>query len=906
MIGKTLAHYKVEVLLGAGGMGEVYRAVDKRLGRSVAIKVLPETFAQDSDRVSRFQREAKVLASLNHPNIAALYGMEEFEGAHFLVMELVDGETLAERIARGPIPAVEVMKIAHQISEAFEAAHEKGIIHRDLKPANVKITPEGKVKVLDFGLAKAIEGAPATAVLANSPTISLAATNAGVILGTTAYMSPEQAKGLEASTRSDIFSFGCVLYEMHTGRQPFRGETVAEVLAHVIAREPDLTTLPANLNPRVPELLRRCLEKDPRKRWQSVADTRVEIETILADPRGVVLEAQLIKRRPFWKRAIPVAAGLLAGAVVAGGAVWKLKPEPAEPIAQFEFPLPDGQAFTDSGRPLLAMSPDGASFAYAANGQLYLKKMREFKATAIQGSDVPAGGPLSPVFSPDGNSLAFFSEGDKTIKRIAIDGGMPVTICQAASVFGMNWGADNNILFGESGTGVMRVSANGGKAEAIIAAEKNEQPRNPQILPGGAVLFTVASGDKPEKTNVVVQTPGSNNRKVLVEGGSDARYLPIGRLVYAQSGSVLSVPFDAKRLDRTAGPAPLPEAVYAGGKAGAAQFSFSDKGSLVYVTKSSSPTQGTISSPLGTLAFVNRDGMATPIPLPPGQYQTPRMSPNGKELTFSLSDGKERNIFVYNLVEKTSMRRLTFAGTNNRWPVWSPDGAQIAFESNREPGSFIFLQRADGTGQPERVAGLAPSSGFRQVVSGWAPHSPLLLVTAVRGDGAKNVIGIVSIPAKKGEDLIAEPKRQQNASFSADGRWVLYESEESGRAEIYLQPYPLLPNVKFQLTRDGGHSPLWSPGGKEAFFVNGGKLFSIGIETQPSPRFTEKVQLPTMTFIQPDGLFNRQYDITPDGTQFVMLLPPGQTAGDAGPPPQIQGVLGWFEKLQQTGGAQAR
>jgi serine/threonine-protein kinase len=899
MIGTTLGHYEIESLLGAGGMGEVYRANDKRLGRDVAIKVLPQAFAADSDRIMRFQREAKVLAALNHPNIAALYGLEEFENIHFLVMELVEGETLADRIARGPIPAVEAMKIGHQISEAFEAAHQKGIIHRDLKPANVKITPEGKVKVLDFGLAKAIEGAPATTVIANSPTLSLAATNAGVILGTTAYMSPEQAKGLEVSQRSDIFSFGCVLYEMHTGRQAFQGQTVAEVLAHVIAREPDLSVLPVNLNPRVPELLRRCLEKDPRKRWQAVADTRVEIETILADQRGVVLEAQLIHRRPMWKRAIPVAAGLLAGAVIAGGAVWQLKPEPAPPIAQFAFPLPDGQSFTDTGRPLVTISPDGSSFAYTAGGRLQLKKMSEFKSTAIQGSEVSAGGPMSPAFSPDGRLLAFFSDVDKTIKRISVDGGTPVTICQADSVFGMTWGADNNILFGGSTNGVMSVSANGGKAEAIVAVEKNEQARNPQLLPGGAVLFTIASGEKAEKTNVVAQTPGAKNRKIIVEGGSDARYLPIGRLVYSLGGSVLSVPFDTRRLDRTAGPAPLPEMIYAGGRAGAAQFSFSDNGSLVYVTKSSSLAPGTILSPQGVLALVSRDGTATPLPLPSGQYQTPRVSPNGKEIAFSLSDGKERNIFIYSLVEKTSMRRLTFAGTDNRWPIWSSDGTQIVFESNRQPGSSVILQRADGTGQPDTIWNFVPRSAIRDVPSSWAPRSPLILTTEVAIGGSENDVAVYS-PEKKREALIAEPKRQQNAMFSPDGRWVLYESEESGRSEIYLQPYPRIPNVKFQLTRDGGHSPLWSPNGKEVLFVSGGNLFSIGIETQPSPRFSEKVRLPIMGFIQPDGLFNRQYDITPDG-KFLMILPPEQTTRDASPPAQIQAVLGWFEELQKTG-----
>ena len=891
MIGQTHLHYAIESLLGAGGMGEVYRARDTRLERSVAIKVLPAAFAQDPERIGRFQREAKVLAALNHPNIAALYGMEESGGAHFLVMELVEGETLAERIARGPIPPAEALRIAVQIAEACEVAHEKGIIHRDLKPANVKITPEGKVKVLDFGLAKALEGTPSSVILANSPTISLAATNAGVILGTTAYMSPEQAKGFEASTRSDIFSFGCVVYEMHTGSQPFRGDTVAEILAHVIARDPDLTALPINLNPRVAELLRRCLEKDPKRRWHAVADTRVEIEEILADPRGVVLEAHLIARRkPLWKRAIPIVAGLLFGGVIAGGAAWRLKPEPAPSVTQFRFPLPEGQTFTDSGRHVLTVAPDGASFVYAASGRLYLKKMSDFSATAIAGSEVPVGGPMDPAFSPDGRSIAFYSDADKTIKRLGIDGGTPVTICQADSVFGVNWGVDNNILFAQNGKGVMRVSANGGKADTLVTVEKNEEARSPQLLPGGAVLFTVASGDK---TNVVAQTPGANDRKVLVEGGSDARYLAIGRLVYAQAGSVLSVPFDLGKLDRTDGPTPLPQTVYAGGKTGAAQFAFSDSGSLVYVTKS---------SPLRTMAFVNREGMATPLALPPGQYETPRLSPDGKQLAFSLEEGGERNIFVYDLIAKTSMLRLTFMGNNNRWPLWSPDGKEILFQSNRDGGNFLFSQPADGNGQAVRLTQVVPvSEGTSNThrPAGWAGRSRLLLFTAqCCGDGTKNDLAAYSVADKKSTSLIGAPMRQQNGVFSPDERWVLYESEESGRAEIYLQPYPPVPNVKFQITRDGGSSPLWSPGGKELFFVNGESLYSVSIETQPSPRFSDKVKLPVTGFIQPAGNFSRQYDITPDGNQFVMILPPGQTIADAGPPPQIQAVIGWFETLK--------
>jgi serine/threonine-protein kinase len=867
-------------------MGEVYRARDTRLDRRVAIKVLPEAVEQDPDRVARLQREAKVLASLNHPNIAALYGIEEFEGTHFLVMELVEGETLAERIARGTIPPAEALRIGYQIAEACEAAHEKGIIHRDLKPANVKITPEGKVKVLDFGLAKAMEGAPSSVVLANSPTISLAATQAGVVLGTSAYMSPEQAKGLEASPRSDIFSFGCVLYEMHTGRQPFRGETVAEVMAHVIARDPDLSELPANLNPRVPELLRRCLEKDPRRRWHAVADTRVEIEVILADPRGVILDAQLIpRRRPLWKRAIPVITGLVAGAIGVGGAVWILKPQAAPVVTQFRFPLPDGQTFTESTRPLLTISPDGTAFAYAANGRLYLKKQSEFKSTAIQGSELPGGGPRNPAFSPDGTWIAFFSEADKTIKRIGVDGGTPVPISQAASVFGMNWGEDGYILFGGGSAGVMRVSAKGGRAEAIITVEKNQEARNPQLLPGGAVLFTLVSG---EKTDIVAETPGGNDRKVIVEGGSDARYLPIGVLVYALAGDVLTQPFDAGRLSPTAGAAPLPESVYAPGRAGPAQISFSNTGSLVYVGKS--PGQVTH----GVLAFADRQGKVTPLALPPAQYETPRISPDSRQLVFSRLEGGERNIYVYNLFDKTSERKLTFAGPGNRWPIWSSDSKHIVFASNRDGNFLVYLQPANGTGQAERL-----NLGRGGQPSGWAPREPVFLLTGGRGQAD---VFTYSIPRKMATPLISATMQQRNAGFSPDGRWVLYESDESGKTEVYLQPYPPVPNVKFQVTREGGHSPVWSPANsKELFFVKDGNLFSVGVETQPSPSFSVPVKLPIGGFFQPQGVptMNRQYDITPDGKQFVMIIPPQQSGGDAAPPPQIQVVLNWFEELKQ-------
>jgi serine/threonine-protein kinase len=513
--------------------------------------------------------------------------------------------------------------------------------------------------------------------------------------------------------------------------------------------------------------------------------------------------------------------------------------------------------------------------------------MSDFTATAIGGSDVAGGGPMDPTFSPDGRSIAFYSDADKTLKRIAIEGGTPVTICNADSAFGLSWSADNNILFGQKGQGVMRVSANGGKAAAIIPVQKNEEARNPQLLPTGAVLFTVGSGDK---ANVVAQKPGSTDRKVIVEGGSDARYLPIGQLVYAQAGSVLSVPFDAGKLDRTDGPTPLSETIYAGGKYGAAQFAVSNSGTLVYVTKASS---------LNILALVDREGKTTALPLPPAEYETPRLSPDGKQLAVSIAGGPGADVYVYDLVARTSIRRLTFMGSSNRWPLWIEDGRTIVFHSNREGGNFLYSQPADGTGQAVRLTApvrVASGTTANHRAASWAPRSRLLMfVAACCNNGNENDLWTYSILDKKSAPLIADSMRQEDGAFSPDERWFLYDSNESGRDEIYLQPYPPVPNVKFQITRDGGHGPLWVPGGKELIFANGNSLFSVGIETQPSPRFVDSKKLPIIGFV--DG-FHRQYDITPDGNQFIVVLPPGQNVADAGPPPQVEAVLGWFEQLK--------
>jgi serine/threonine-protein kinase len=894
MTGKKLAQYSIESSLGAGGMGEVYRAKDTRLGRDVAVKVLPEIFARDPERIARLQREAKVLASLNHPNIAVLYGLEEFEGTHFLVMELVEGETLAERVARGPLPAEEAIRVALQIAEAFEAAHGKEVVHRDLKTANVKITPEGKVKVLDFGLAKAMDAAPANANLSSLPTASFAGTSPGVILGTAAYMSPEQANGFDTDFRSDIFSFGCVLYEILTGRQAFQGRTVSEIMASVLAREPDMRLLPAKLNPRIGHLLRRCLQKEARNRWQAVGDVRVELEAALADPGGALAETNAATApRPFWKRAVVASLWTLVGAAIAATAAWNLKaPSPAI-VTKFPFTLPEGQQFPNTSRKLVAISPDGTQFVYVANQRLYLKPMRELQSIYIQGTESTQGD-LNPVFSPDGRSIAFFSFSDQTLKRVAVSGGAPVTICQADPPFGMSWGPNDEIVFGQGAKGIMRVSANGGKPETIVMVTSTEMAHGPQILPGGgAVLFTLAASsgaDMWDKASIVVQTLGAGERKTLIEGGRDARYAPTGHIIYALAGTLLAVPFDAGRLEVLGGPVSIVEGVRnAGGGTGSAHFSFSDTGSLVYVPGAASSVSRF------QLALVDRSGSVKQLALPPGPYSNPRISPNGKFIAFGTDDRKEAAVWVYDLSGASSMRRVTFGGAN-RNPLWSGDGELILFMSDREGDQAIFWQRADGAGVAERVT--KPEQGTIETPESWAAQ--LQRFSFRKRRVVESDVWTYSLDEKKAVATIAGPENQANSAFSPDGRWLAYQSSETGRFEIYVQPFPLT-GAKFQITRDGdGQRPVWSPDGKELFFVNRGSLAAVTIRTEPGFTFGNPTPLPITGFIHNEqGNPQRAFDIAPDGKQFIMLFPADQPNTGTTSAPQIQVVLNWFEELKQ-------
>jgi Tol biopolymer transport system component len=904
--GSRIGCYEVIAILGAGGMGEVYRARDTKLGRDVALKVLPEVFAADAERLARFTREAQLLASLNHANIGVIHGIEDTSGVRALVLELVEGDTLADRIRRGPLTVDETVHVGRQIAEALEAAHERGVIHRDLKPANVKITPDGKVKVLDFGLAKAMDSAPSSPHVSHSPTLSLAGTVAGMVLGTAAYMSPEQAKGLPADQRSDVFSFGCVMFEMLVARQVFQADSAAESLAAVLMRSPDLAALPPQVPPRLRALVQRCLEKDPKRRWQAVGDVRYELEAIASDPNPLVAPAIPVPAAvaPNWRRAIPVAVVALLSAVAASAVTlwWGRGAIRPSTVTRFQIPVE-----TDVATPLrtnagvLAISPDGTRLVYAANRQLYLRSMADVDVRPIPGTNLDV---LHPFFSPDGQWIAFFAMQDLTLKKIAVTGGAALTLCKVeagAAVGGASWDG-GQIVFALPGKGIMRVSADGGVPEVIAAVDVSSTPFGPQLIDDGrAVLFTVTneSGvERWDKADIVVQPIGSTQRKVVVRGGSDGRYLPTGHLVYALGGTILAVPFDRSKRQATGGPVPLVEGVRRPGNAavagGLAQFVTSADGSLAYLPG----TVATVMAPK-TLAFADRTGKLVLLGLPAQPYVHPRLSPDGTELVVATDDGKEGTLWVYDIKAGGVPRRLTFGG-RNRFPIWSPDGRFIAFQSDREGDLAIFRVPADGSGAPERLT--KPDQGSQHEPESWRPDGKALSLNLVRGvsqgvwiwpfDGDRKPVMFVDAPGEV----------EKHSAFSPDGKWIAYllaalAGTSGATTGVFVEPYPRT-GAKYQVAPGGGRTPLWSRDGRELFFHDqfSNRLSVVSVRTEPTFSSGTPVVLPIEGTVHP--IQQRNYDVTPDGKQLLVVLP--ESAGKTTQPSaqQINVVLNWAEELK--------
>ena len=639
MIGTSLGHYHIVEKIGAGGMGDVYRATDSKLGRDVAIKVLSGVFAGAPERLLRFEREARLLAALNHPNIATLHGFEKDGDTHFLVMELVSGSTLDERIASGTIPLREAIPVFRQIAEALEAAHEKGVIHRDLKPANIKVTPDGQVKVLDFGLAKAFLDGPSGSDLSQSPTFARGGTETGVILGTAAYMSPEQARGKTVDGRTDIWSFGCVLYEALTGRKLFEGETVSDTIAKILTLEPDFSALPKRTPRSIRSLLERCLQKDVARRLRHIDPVQLEVEP-----------EETVASRSFWRPIVPYAVG----ALLSGIAVWLVRPEPgpgAQPLARFVLSLPEGERLAEPGTGL-AFSPDGARLAYVATRdgiqQIYLRAFSELRGEPIPGTE----GGEQPFFSPDGEWLGFFAEGK--LRKVSLRGGPPIVLAEASSPVGASWGPDDSIVFApREVSGLSRISAAGGASDRLTTLDSPKEVSHswPEILPGGrGLIFTVNTPSA--DTEIALYVPETGERRVLIPGGNHAHYAPSGHLVYARAGALFAVPFDVTRLEVTGPSILFAEGLRGRGTIFQTQFSVSGHGWLVYVEGDSAFER--------TLVWVDRNGTEAPVAAPLSRYMIPRLSPDGRLVAASQNDSERGyDIWLYELTREAGSR-LTF------------------------------------------------------------------------------------------------------------------------------------------------------------------------------------------------------------------------------------------------------
>ena len=872
--------YEIVGLLGQGGMGEVYRARDTTLRREVALKILPPLFAADPDRRARFTREAHVLATLNHPHIAAIHGLEEADGVTAIVLELVEGSTLADRLATGPFPLEETLNIAVQIADALDAAHEKGIVHRDLKPANIKLTADGCIKVLDFGLAKALVDDVA-ADASTSPTLTAVASRLGVIVGTAAYMSPEQAKGKPVDKRIDIWAFGCVLYEMLTGRRAFKGDDVTDVIVAVMTSEPDWTALPAATPPRVVELIQRCLKKDARGRWRDIGDARLELEHALHQPVQALgrpatgADSQVTKRRRGVRAAGLVVVGVLAGALIAGS--WKTPPPVSTGApARFVVTLPADAELGAIDFPEVAISPDASLLAYAVmrggHTQLFQRPMNGIDATPVPGTS----NAVNPIFSPDSRWIAFFADGQ--LKKVPVSGGVPITLCEAPVGVGASWGNGDTIVFaGTTGSGLSQVPAAGGRPQRVTSLDPQRgefSHRWPELLPDGkTVLYTVGTVGSWDDAQVVAQSLATGKRSLLVQGGTNPHYLRSGHLIYARGGTVMAVRFDSATLTVIGAPVRVLENVLQS-LDGAAQISVSPSGSAVYVA-------GTFASDQRRLVAVDRGGTVTPFAAPLRQYSSPQLSPDGRQLLVTI-EGSTADLWLYDISAGT-LRQLTFdAGAT--FPIWTPDGQRAVYSSNTRGVRNLFWTAVFQQGQAERLA----SSENVQLPGSWSPDGATLAFVERHPTKGRD---IWLLPL--GGDRIPRPFLDATFDegaprFSPDSRSLAYVSNESGRTEVFLRSR-MDPARRQQVSNNGGAEPVWARDGRQLFYRSGDKMMVVPILTSAAaPRAGTPQELFEGKFAA-GTLDATNYDVTPDGQRFLMVQAEPQTGART-----LHVLMNWF------------
>ncbi len=884
--GTELGHYEIVSSLGSGGMGEVYRARDTRLGREVALKVLPEAFAEDPARMARFEREARLLASLKHPGIATLYGFESEGATQLLVMEVVEGETLAERIQRGPIPIDQAIALFLQIAEALDVAHTSGVIHRDLKPANIKVSEEGEVKILDFGLAKAMAPEEPEAELdpSDSPTLTMAATQRGEVMGTAAYMSPEQAKGKRVDRRADVWAFGACLLETLTGERAFRGLDASELMASVLMLEPAWEALPESTPPRLRELLRRCLEKDPRRRLRDIGDAVYELEQGLASPDHEAQHGQPEHREPDDRvsatprsaiRWLGLAAAALAGAILAGLIAWNVRPPPeaADRVVR--------TVLSGAGNPalrwepyvgLLDISRDGRWVAYAADEGIHVRSLDE-----LEGGVVAEGG-RSPFFSPDGQWVGFMDSSGGAIEKVPVRGGPVITISDTSTALAAIWADDDTIVFHEGNTGfdLSRVSASGGEPREIpiVAPEGFADLRWPHLLPGGKValvtLNRTAIGDR--GVEIAALDLETGELRTLVPDGGRAVYTRNGFLVYGQDGALMAVPFDPETLSLGGSPVPVLERVMTKSLSGGADFAISDDGTLVYASgqDGAMPTTATF--------WVNRDGKKEPIE--EVRSLGPRFSPDGTRVAFT----REENLWIWEL-DRDEWTRLTFAEGLDNNPLWTPDGASLYFAGNRGGRFDIYQRSADGSGQDRLIWKSRDNARPLSIV----PRTSELIIQ----DGTE--LGVLSLGEEPSfEPLFEVDAMMVGAMLSPDGRWLAFNTTESEQSQVFVHPYPEVQQGRWQISSAGGRFPLWSRDGAELLYqsTDGTSIMRVSVDTREGFRSSSS-QLLFETRMAP--AFARGWDLHPDLERFLV----SERTGDLPAPPDVVLVQNFFSELER-------
>jgi Tol biopolymer transport system component/predicted Ser/Thr protein kinase len=907
--GTKLGPYEITGAIGAGGMGEVYRARDTRLDRTVAIKVLPQHLADTPEAKQRFEREARAISALNHPHICALYDVGSQNGTDFLVMEYIEGETLAARIGKGLIPVKELLEIGIQIADALDKAHRGGIIHRDLKPSNIMLTKEG-VKLLDFGLAKSVDYSMATGSTL-SPTDTpgrKSLTERGMVVGTFQYMSPEQIEGKELDSRSDIFSFGAVLYEMATGRGAFSGGSRASVIAAILASDPPLiSTLQPMTPPALDRAVRQCLAKNPEDRWQTTRDLLLELKWIAEAGSQAGVPATIVSHRKTRERTLSAVAAVLAliAIALAIGFVQRA-PKLAQQI-RLTAELGADASLSEIGSGADAvLSPDGTRIAFVAEGaerkpRLYVRSLDQMQATVISGTEDAR----DPFFSPDGQWIAFFAQGK--LKKISVQGGEAFTLCEAPNERGGSWGDTGLIVFAPGpGTPLSKVSSAGGIPEPFTVLDGHNLAgthRWPQFLPGGKdVLFTFSpTGIGFDEADIVVYSGASGKSKTVLHGGSYAHYVPSGYLVYERSNTLFAAPFDLQRLEVTGESAPVLEGV-ATSTTGGAQFSVSDSGTLLYVG-------GSAANPDVAIYWMDASGKFTPLRETPGNYHDLAISPDGKRLAMDITNGDRSDIWVYDW-ERDALTRLTFSANQNYAPVWTPDGQRIVYAS-AEKGAApnLWWIRADGGGDAQRLT----ESPDAQYPSSWSPNGDVLAFSQMKpGIGW----GIMTMPLEGSEESGWKPGQPKSIAYtpsvdllpalSPDGRWIAYMSNESGMYEVYVRPFPG-PGGKWQVSNGGGHriggwGPKWSRNGNELlFFVpSSGQIMAVSYASSGDSFRADKPHLwsPGKFPDRRNNIFSSNFSLHPDGKRIAVFK---TSSTESGPPPikTVSFIFNFFEELRR-------